>query len=121
MKSSSGTSMVFNCLIKKDENYHIGHCLELDIVVTAKTIEEVKNDLGDVILAQVDYAFSNDNLENLFRPAPAEVWKEFYECRTQTEEKMELNSAYKKKESLKKFVPPWIIAKTCLSADLCHA
>ena len=121
MKGSSNTSMVFNCLIKEEEDYHIGHCLELDIVVTAKTVKEVKSDLKDVILAQVDYAFSNENLENLFHPAPPEVWEEFYSCKAQTEEKMKLDSAYKKTNSLKNFVPPWIIAKTCLSDKLCHA
>ena len=31
-------------------------------------LKDVKKEMGELIIAQVDYAFSNDNLENLFRP-----------------------------------------------------
>lgn len=71
-------NMVFNCLIKKDNRVWIGHCLELDIVATGESVNLVKDELIDLILAQIDYAFSNDNLDNLYHPAPQEVWKEFY-------------------------------------------
>ena len=71
-------SMVFNILAKKEGESWIAHCLELDIVATAQSLETVKGEMKDLILAQVDYAFSNDNLENLYRPAPAEVWKAFF-------------------------------------------
>ncbi len=107
--------MVFNCLLKKDGDIFIGHCLELDIVATGNSIEAVKKDLADLILAQVDYAFSNDNLENLYRPAPPEVWKEFYACRPQTEDTVPLKSNFSDANSMETFVPPWIIAKTCLA------
>ncbi len=120
MKKSESTSMIFNCLVKKEDDIFIGHCLELDIVTTASTLTAVKKDLNDLIMVQVDYAFSNDNLDNLYRPAPAEVWELFYACKTQTEKRIRLQSAFQKKKSVKAFVPPWIIAKTCLAKDFCH-
>ena len=71
-------------LIKKTEEYgYVAHCLELDLVATEDTHEAVEAGIFDVIVARVRYAFANDNLEYLYHPAPAEVWKEFYECRDQ--------------------------------------
>ena len=92
-------SMVFNILAKKEGEIWIAHCLELDIVATGQSLENVKAEIKDLILAQVDYAFSNDNLENLYRPAPAEVWKEFYRCqsRNQVEDKVDMKSIFQKR------------------------
>ena len=56
----------------------IGHCLELDIVSTATDIKTLKKDMDDLISTQIEYAFVHDNLENLFRSAPREVWEEFW-------------------------------------------
>lgn len=113
---SSG--MTFNVLIGKKEKVYVAHCLELDIVTTSTRIKDVKKEMGELIIAQVDYAFSNDNLENLFRPAPANVWKTFYNCEEQAEKRIKLKSVFKKK--INEFVPPWIIAKTCTTDKLCH-
>jgi len=117
------TSMVFNILAKKEGKTWIAHCLELDIVATAKSLETVKGEIKDLILAQVDYAFSNDNLENLYRPAPAEAWKEFYQCQSkkQVEDKLTIKSAFQETRGLKSFVPPWIVAKTCIAEGPCIA
>ena len=114
---ASLSSMIFNCLLKEEGGMWVGHCLELDIVATGDSMAAVKSDLGDLILAQVDYAFSYDNLDNLFRPAPPEIWKAFYECKSEMDErKLNLRSSFRKKtDRLKTFVPPWIIAKTCLA------
>ena len=115
------TGMIFSILVKEEGGMCVAHCLELDIVATDNTVGKVKKEMEDLILTQVDYAFSNGNLENLYHPAPAEVWKEFFECKNQIEERIKLESAFQKKRSLKEFVPPWIIAKTCTPDNLCHA
>lgn len=115
-----GSSMIFNILIKKVEDTYVAHCLELDIVSTSKDMDQVKNDLMDLIKVQVDYAFSNDNLDYLYHPAPPEVWKEFYACKQQIEEKINIKSALKGKTS-ERFIPPWIIARTCKSFKPCYA
>jgi len=113
------TSMVFNVLVKKDVDLYVAHCLELDIVTTSKNFEQVKSDIVELIKAQINYAFSNDNLDYLYHPAPSEVWQEFYACKNQTEEKINIESIFENKK-LERFVPPWIIARTCKAFTPCH-
>ena len=64
-------------VITQEEDYWLAHCLQLDIVTTAETLERVKSDILDLIGVQISYAFEHNNLDNLFFPAPAEVWKKF--------------------------------------------
>jgi hypothetical protein len=111
------TAVTFNILIKQEPEGFLAHCLELDIVATAETMESVKRDMIDLIFAQIHYAFSNDNLEYLYHPAPSEVWREFYECRERMQE--HYRAPHEDKE-LEKFVPPWIIANTCRSSGSCR-
>ena len=82
-KHSGENGMTFNILIKFEENLYIAHCLELDIVTTGRTMDQTQKDVITLICAQVDYAFSNDNLENLYHPAQKDVWEEFYTCKEQ--------------------------------------
>ena len=119
MAEQNTTSIVVNVLIKKETNTWLGHCLELDIVATAATQKQVEKDIIDLIVAQIAYAFSNNNLNHLYHPAPVEVWEEFYKCKKATEEKIKVESESQKDRDLKIFVPPWIIAKTCLSESAC--
>jgi len=114
------TSMIFNVLLKKDADLYVAHCLELDIVATSKDKVKAKAEMLDLIIAQVDYAFSNNNLEYLYRPAPSEVWQEFYTCKKQIEKKIRIKSTFGK--TSQRFVPPWIIARTCVSlGQSCYA
>jgi hypothetical protein len=114
----ANTSMVFNVLVKKDLSYgYIAHCLELDIVATSKTIGQTIKDMLDLIETQVNYAFSNDNLDYLYHPAPADVWEEFYACNEQTEEKkIKMGSSFS--ENYQGFIPQWITARTCTLPQL---
>lgn len=111
--------MIFNVLVKKEAGLFVAHCLELDIVATADDIKKVTSDIFDLIKAQLDYAFSNDNLQYLYRPAPPSAWKEFYDCKGQIEERIAM-----KKRSAKSsgsFVPPWFTARTCKAlGQACH-
>jgi hypothetical protein len=107
------SGMMFNVIVKKEADQYLAHCLELDIVATWGTESDVLANMVDLIAAQVDYAFSNDNLDNLFRPAPRSVWEEFYTCSQQVEMKIELQSKLKTPSEKESFIPPWIIAKTC--------
>jgi hypothetical protein len=113
--------MVFNILVKKDADLYIAHCLELDIVATSSDFGKVKKDMVDLIKAQINYAFSNNNLDYLYHPAPSEVWQEFYACKNQSEQKIDIKSFFENKK-IEHFVPPWIIARTCISkSQPCHA
>jgi hypothetical protein len=107
-----GAAPKFHVLIKKEDDLFIAHCLELDIVTTANAIDQVKRDIVDLIVAQVDYAFSNDNLDNLYHPAPPEVWEDFFDCRNQVEEiSRPIKSSFKRKPPC--FVPSQITTSTC--------
>ncbi|MCJ7564591.1 MAG: hypothetical protein MUP52_08390 [Candidatus Aminicenantes bacterium] len=114
------TSMIFNLLLKKDGDVFIAHCLELDIVSAATNRETVKKEIIELVAAQIDYAFSNNNLDYLYHPAPPSVWEEFYACKQQIEEKINIKSTFS--NTPERFVPPWIIARTCtVPENQCYA
>lgn len=116
----SESAVTFSILIRQTKEYgFVAHCLELDLVSTADTLDAVKADILDVIIAQIQYAFANDNLEYLYHSAPPEVWREFYECREQETERYQVSSSVEG-ERMEKFVPPWIIANTCRSTGDRH-
>lgn len=114
-------SLIFNILIKKDDQVFIAHCLELDIVTTADTVDQAQKDLVALICAQVDYAFTNDNLDNLYSPAPSDVWEQFFACEEAWEEKHKIDSGFRKGITHDPFVPSRLIAKTCLEQGACRA
>lgn len=108
--------LTFSVLISKEEDILVGHCLELDIVTTAETSDSLVKDMMDLIDAQIVYAFGNDNIENLYHPAPTEAWEEFFECKKFNEKTHKI----KKEDSADSLLPTYIIAKTCLSQRPCH-
>lgn len=117
-------SMVFNILMKKEDEVFVAHCMELDIVATGSSADETAQDMIDLIIAQLKYAFGNDNLDHLYRPAQPEVWREFYLCRESVEEKEITLPLSPKEDSPQGFIPPWIIAKMCRAQQVqstCHA
>ncbi|MBC8440821.1 MAG: hypothetical protein H8D87_14220 [Deltaproteobacteria bacterium] len=121
IKKNKDISFTVNVLTKKEDGMFVAHCLELDIVAVGNTIEEVQKDIVSTVCAQIDYAFSNDNLDNLFHPAPPEAWQEFYKCKEQIERKYPIRSSFTKARDIVK-VPPWLTTNFCNSeANLCHA
>jgi len=88
----SKASITVNVLIKKEDNAFVAHCLELDIVTTGDNIDQVTQDITDLVKAQIEYAFTNDNLDYLYHPAPQEVWKEFYACNGHIERRNKIES-----------------------------
>lgn len=116
------TALTVNILIREEEGLFVAHCLELDIVATADSLQQAKEDMISLIGAQISYAFSNNNLDYLYHPAPPEVWKEFYACRALLEEQEEYPLAVESEddEGLEGFIPPWIIANTCKTEKACN-
>lgn len=106
-------SMTFNILARKENDLWVAHCLELDIVATSNSLADLKKEMEDLIITQVDYAFSNNNLDNLYHPAPPEVWSLFYACKESIEKKIKMRPGF----SGNSFVPPWIIANTCINRE----
>jgi len=106
-------SIDVNILIKEEDGLFVAHCLEFDIVAAAKTLDQAQREVVALICAQVDYAFSNDNLDNLFHPAPPELWKELAACKEQKERKYKIESGFSQKKDAALAFPPWLVAKTC--------
>lgn len=113
-------AITVNVLIKKEDDIFIAHCLELDIVATANTAVQIEKDIISLIDAQISYAFSNNNLDNLYHPAPPETWKAFFACKEKIEKRHKVTHPKKDKPS-QRVIPPWIITNTCLIPEACHA
>lgn len=66
----------YGCYDRKIKKY-IVHCLELDLVADGASREEAESNLTDIIQAHLDFAMENDNWDNVFHPAPPDVWAKF--------------------------------------------
>lgn len=117
--------MTFHIIIKFDDEDKIwlAHCLELDIVATAGTFDKAKSDILSLMGAQISYAFTHDNMHNLYHSAPVAAWKELYECMEGPEERMPIQKYVNENEEVSEsvppdmeFVPPDVITKTCCAA-----
>ena len=104
-----------NILITKEADYFLAHCLELDIVATGDTPDQAQREVISLICAQIDYAFNYNNLENLYHPAPPEIWHQFFSCNEQLERKYKLESIFTQDQysPTSMMPPPWLISKTC--------
>ena len=96
----------------------VAHCLELDIVAASDTFVEAQKEIIALICAQIDYAFSHDNVENLYHPAPPEVWQRFLACRHQKTERHKIRAEYH--SSPERLIPSWLNAHTCIAPQACH-
>jgi predicted RNase H-like HicB family nuclease len=77
MKTQDKWSFVFSILSKPQDGMWVAHCMELDVVAVAPSMEEAEEDLESIIKAQIEYCINNNNMENLFRSAPQELWDEY--------------------------------------------
>lgn len=67
---------------RQGDDLYLAHCLELDLVAEGSSPEEACQELFDVIDVQIRTCIENDNLENLFVPAPKDVWERFGRVQT---------------------------------------
>jgi hypothetical protein len=65
-------------LLYREGDGWAAHCLQLDLVECGVTAEEAEDALAGVIQHHVQWAIEDDDMENLFHPAPPEVWKRFF-------------------------------------------
>lgn len=67
-------SIKLNIVIYKEGGEWIAHCLQMDIVASGKSAKAVEEDIIGLIKAHVRFAIDNDNVGNIFKPAPSEIW-----------------------------------------------
>lgn len=121
IKKNKDISFTVNVLTKKEDGMYVAHCLELDIVAVGSTLDEAQKEIVSTVCAQIDYAFSNDNLQNLYHPAPPEAWQEFYKCKEQIERKYPIRHEFATRSNIIK-IPPFLTTNSCNSeANLFHA
>lgn len=67
-------SLTIHVLLYKEDDEWVGHCLEMDLVTCGSSSNEVEKDIIDLIVSHVNFAVENDNLKNVFKPAPDKYW-----------------------------------------------
>jgi predicted RNase H-like HicB family nuclease len=70
-------------LLYRDDGEWVAHCLQLDLVEAGATADEAEESLAGVIQHHIQWALEDDDMEHLFHPAPAEVWKKFFTAEPQ--------------------------------------
>jgi len=61
----------------KEDGDWIAHCLECDLIGHGATREAALECLTEAIVLQLEFSIEQDNIDNLFRPAPAEFFAKF--------------------------------------------
>ncbi|GAG96165.1 unnamed protein product, partial [marine sediment metagenome] len=64
----------FNVLGYKEEDRHIAHCLEIDLVAEGKTPEEARDNLADLIFSYLRFGMEQDIEQFIPHPAPKIYW-----------------------------------------------
>jgi len=54
----------------------VAHCLDLDLVAVAETIETSEAQLNTLVRAQIELAYRTNNLDAVMFLAPFEYWKQ---------------------------------------------
>jgi hypothetical protein len=74
-------SIRLDVLLYPEEGRWAAHCLQLDLVECAGSARQAEKNLVEVIGQHIAWAIEDDNLENLFHPAPGEYWKRLFTAR----------------------------------------
>lgn len=64
-------------LVYQEGGHWFGHCLEFDIVEAGATPEEAIANVVQLCQSQIERAYEDGDLQSVFRPAPAEYWRQF--------------------------------------------
>ncbi|HUQ70256.1 MAG TPA: hypothetical protein VM165_12065 [Planctomycetaceae bacterium] len=65
-------------IVYREGEFWFAHCLELDIVAEGSTAQEAISSAVSLCELQIDTAVANNDLESIFRPAPAKFWSMFF-------------------------------------------
>ncbi|MBI4691545.1 MAG: hypothetical protein HY754_14970 [Nitrospirae bacterium] len=96
-------SIKLNIVIYKEGEDWIAHCLQMDIVASGKSAKAVEDDIIDLIKAQIHFAIDNDNMGNIFKPAPSNIWNMIGHAKRCDSRSIRLLIPHKRK---KEFIPP---------------
>ncbi len=94
-------SIKLNIVVYKEGEEWVAHCLQMDIVASGRSAKAVEADIIGLIKTQMRFAIDNGNVENLFKPAPSEIWKMIGQARRCDLRSIRLLIPHKKD-----FIPP---------------
>jgi hypothetical protein len=64
-------------LLSESDGQHVAHCLDLDLVATAKTRTAAAEKLDRLVKATIELALATQQIANLATRAPQTFWNEF--------------------------------------------
>jgi hypothetical protein len=85
MTNSKKMKFTFNVLVYSEAGTNIAHCMEMGLVATHDDADEIVPIMNKLIFRQLQFALENDNMADIFHPAPPEVWAKFREAITEGE------------------------------------
>ncbi len=68
-------SLHVDAVLYQESGHYVAHALQLDLVSAGETEDETVDILMDVCITQIRHCLENNNLENLFKSAPPEIWQ----------------------------------------------
>jgi hypothetical protein len=103
MKSQAPLQFTFHVLIEDNQGMHVAYCLEMGLVATADTPDDLPSIMTKMIVRQVEFAIKNNNPQDIYHPAPPEVWEKFKSA-AQQERVNEL-------EQIERRIAPWLAVR----------
>lgn len=77
-----GKTVELHVLIDMEDDLYTAHCLDFDIVVDGKTLENVKKSILKSIVNYISFSYYKGTENKLFRHAPSEYWAKYREAKS---------------------------------------
>jgi hypothetical protein len=103
MKSQATAQFTFHVLIEPREGVYVAHCLEMGLVATANSQEDLPSIMQKMIVRQLEFAISNGNPQDIYHAAPQEVWERFKNAA----EKEQVNEL----DQIERRIEPWLAVR----------
>ena len=103
MKAQGALQFTFHVLIEQKEGVHVAYCLEMGLVATSDSVDDLPSVMTKLIVRQVEFAIANNNPQDIYNPAPPEIWEKFKSA-AQEERVNEL-------EQIERRIAPWLAVR----------
>lgn len=65
-------------LLTQNDQKHVAHCMDLDLISSGATRSEAAGKLDDLVKAQIELSLATGKLVNLTTKAPMSFWREYF-------------------------------------------
>jgi hypothetical protein len=77
MTHQTNKTFTFNVLVEHVQDMCIATCLEMYLVATSDDENDLISKMSKLIVRQVEFALKNENPQDIFHPAPKDIWDKF--------------------------------------------